>query len=46
MMKALRTHSQKLSFNIADVVGINFGLCQEILTESLKMRCAAMKFVP
>jgi hypothetical protein len=27
-------------------VGISYGVCQEILTENLNMRCTAAKFVP
>jgi hypothetical protein len=31
---------------LADTVGISYGVCQEILTENLKMRRTATKFVP
>jgi hypothetical protein len=30
---------------LADAVGISYGVCQEILTENLNMRCIAMKFL-
>jgi transposase len=31
---------------LADIVGISYGVCQEILTENLNMRRIAAKFVP
>jgi hypothetical protein len=31
---------------LADTVGISYGVCQEILTENLNMRRIAVKFVP
>jgi hypothetical protein len=31
---------------LTDTVGINFGVCQEILRENLNMRRIAVKFVP
>jgi hypothetical protein len=31
---------------ITDTVGISCGVCQEILTENLNMRCITLKFVP
>jgi hypothetical protein len=31
---------------LADTVGISYGVCQEILTENLNMRRIATKFVP
>jgi hypothetical protein len=31
---------------LADTVGISYGVCQEILTENLNMRRTAAKFVP
>jgi hypothetical protein len=31
---------------LADMVGISYGVCQEILTENLNMCCTAAKFVP
>jgi hypothetical protein len=31
---------------LADFVGISYGVCQKILTENLNMRCIATKFVP
>ena len=31
---------------VAEEVGIAFGMCQKILTEDLRMRCATVKFVP
>jgi hypothetical protein len=31
---------------LADTVGIRYGVCQEILTENLNMRRIAAKFVP
>jgi hypothetical protein len=31
---------------LADTVGISYGVCQEILTEHLNVRCIATKFVP
>jgi hypothetical protein len=30
---------------LADTVGISYGVCLEILTENLNMRCIAAKFV-
>jgi hypothetical protein len=31
---------------LADTVGISYGVCQEILTENLNMRHIAVKFFP
>jgi ribosomal protein S25 len=31
---------------LADTVGISYGVCQEILTENLNVRSIAAKFVP
>jgi hypothetical protein len=31
---------------LADTIGISYGVCQEILTENSNMRCIAAKFVP
>jgi hypothetical protein len=31
---------------LAESVGIGYGVCQEILTENLNMRTIAAKFVP
>jgi hypothetical protein len=31
---------------LADTAGISYGVCQEILTETLNMHCTAAKFVP
>jgi hypothetical protein len=31
---------------LADTAGINYGVCQEILTENLNIRHTAVKFVP
>jgi hypothetical protein len=31
---------------LEDTVGISYGVCQDILTENLNMRCTATKFVP
>jgi histone-lysine N-methyltransferase SETMAR len=31
---------------LTDTAGISYGVCQEILTENLNMRCTAAKFVP
>jgi hypothetical protein len=32
--------------DLADTVGLSYGVCQEILTENLNMRRIAAKFVP
>jgi hypothetical protein len=31
---------------LSDTVGIIYGVCQEIVTDNLNMRCIAAKFVP
>jgi hypothetical protein len=31
---------------LAETVGVSYGVCQEILTENLNMHCIAAQFVP
>jgi hypothetical protein len=49
MLKNSRTINKDHRLTIhelADTVGISYGVCQEILTENLNMHHTAMKFVP
>jgi hypothetical protein len=39
-----KDHHQTIH-ELADTTGISYGVCQEILTENLNMRCIAVKFV-
>jgi hypothetical protein len=44
-----RTHPEdrrRIIHELADTVVISYGVCQEILTENLNMRCIAAMFVP
>jgi hypothetical protein len=49
MLKNSRTHPRRRRRTIhelADTVGISYGVCQEILIENLNMRRIAAKFAP
>jgi hypothetical protein len=37
---------RRIIHELADTVGISYGVCQEILTENFNMRRIAAKFVP
>jgi hypothetical protein len=37
---------RRTNLQLADTVGISYGVCQEILAENLNMRRIAAKFVP
>jgi hypothetical protein len=49
MLQNSRIHPWRPSptvHELADTVGINYGVCQEILTGNLNMCCIAVKFIP